>query len=601
MSSKYQWGAAEVLAFQSKTPTLFSYGMKIAFEHIMMKIIVVAGLSKHTCEPGLSMGCRSLRSAFGVFFCLVFLNVSAGNHYISASGSGSKNGTDWNNAWAGTAASYVRGDTYYFSTGTYGALTLSTSGSGSNTITLKAATVADHGTNTGWSDSLAGQAVFVGQTSINSPYWTIDGQTRGSDWRSGYGLKFWNQTSATGAAVMLNSGANNITLRYVELEGTAGNVQQSGAEDYGISENNTSINSLYIGYCYLHDTGNSQVQLNYANGDGLLIEYSFIYRNHCNNNAQHDEAVASSMSDMTIRYNIFGDIMWTAFIANATGYSGNMANWEIYGNVFFWDSAFQNSSSAFVGNGIVGLPSNVSGNALTGSYKFYNNTIVGIKSTTGNDHNAFMDVSVSTTMNCENNLWYDCDEFAMVHGSGNKVVDYNSYYGHNNTIDTGTHSTYNSTLPTLFVNSGGNDYHLTGATAEGLSLSSPYNIDIDGSIRGADGSWDRGAYEYNSQSNKEPVISNIDTAPLSTNSVTITWTTDENANSIVDYGPTASYGASITNAAMVTAHSVTITNLNAQINNYFQVRSIDSSNQMNSSVSKTLSPSVTGLHVMSTP
>ncbi len=37
--------------------------------------------------------------------------------------------------------------------------------------------------------------------------------------------------------------------------------------------------------------------------------------------------------------------------------------------------------------------------------------------------------------------------------------------------------------------------HLTGALA-GVSLASPYNMDMDGKTRGADGTWDRGAYEF---------------------------------------------------------------------------------------------------------
>jgi hypothetical protein len=351
----------------------------------MMQQVMRADHGGNTSRPGLlqaglSMGFRGLAA---ICLCFAAANALGANHFVTVSGSGSKTGADWNNAWAGKPASYVRGDTYYFSAGSYSALTLSTAGSGTTVITLKGATAADHGTDTGWSSSMAGQALFTGQTTINSPYWVINGQTRGADWRSGYTMKFWNTSIDNVSAITLNSGADNVSLSYLEVEGTAGNVQSSTGEDYCVGQGGNVVNNLYIGYSYLHDSGNSQIDVNYGNGDGITVEYCYIYRNHLNNNGEHDEAIASSMSDMVIRFNIFGDIMWTAFIANATGYTGNMANWSIYGNVFYWDSLFQNASYAFVGNGVVGLPSNVSGGALTGIYYFYNNTIVGIKSNTG--------------------------------------------------------------------------------------------------------------------------------------------------------------------------------------------------------------------------
>jgi hypothetical protein len=39
---------------------------------------------------------------------------------------------------------------------------------------------------------------------------------------------------------------------------------------------------------------------------------------------------------------------------------------------------------------------------------------------------------------------------------------------------------------------------LRAATSTGKTLQSPYNVDMLGNIRGADGVWDRGAFEYQS-------------------------------------------------------------------------------------------------------
>ncbi|MGZ3805075.1 MAG: hypothetical protein ACXVB4_12745, partial [Pseudobdellovibrionaceae bacterium] len=51
-----------------------------------------------------------------------------------------------------------------------------------------------------------------------------------------------------------------------------------------------------------------------------------------------------------------------------------------------------------------------------------------------------------------------------------------------------------------FVNVAGNDLRLLTATSAGTILSSPYNMDLNGNVRGADGIWDRGALEFVSNS-----------------------------------------------------------------------------------------------------
>ena len=54
-------------------------------------------------------------------------------------------------------------------------------------------------------------------------------------------------------------------------------------------------------------------------------------------------------------------------------------------------------------------------------------------------------------------------------------------------------SDYTASPP--FVNVATGDFHLTGALA-GASLAATYNQDMDDVTRGADGTWDRGAFEY---------------------------------------------------------------------------------------------------------
>ena len=72
-----------------------------------------------------------------------------------------------------------------------------------------------------------------------------------------------------------------------------------------------------------------------------------------------------------------------------------------------------------------------------------------------------------------------------------------------------------------------------------------------------------------------PVISNIQATNISTTGATITWTTDEPATSVVDYGLTSAYGSSQSNATLVTNHSVSLSGLSASTLYHYRVTSAD--------------------------
>ncbi len=55
-----------------------------------------------------------------------------------------------------------------------------------------------------------------------------------------------------------------------------------------------------------------------------------------------------------------------------------------------------------------------------------------------------------------------------------------------------------------------------------------------------------------------PAINNIAVTSITADSATITWTTDQQANSLVEYGLTTSYGSSAANASLTTSHSITL-------------------------------------------
>jgi len=74
-----------------------------------------------------------------------------------------------------------------------------------------------------------------------------------------------------------------------------------------------------------------------------------------------------------------------------------------------------------------------------------------------------------------------------------------------------------------------------------------------------------------------PVISNVSLISASDVSATISWTSDQSSDSVVDYGLTTSCESSVTNSAFAYYHTVTIYDLNPDTTYHFRVRSKNAS------------------------
>ncbi len=70
-----------------------------------------------------------------------------------------------------------------------------------------------------------------------------------------------------------------------------------------------------------------------------------------------------------------------------------------------------------------------------------------------------------------------------------------------------------------------------------------------------------------------PLISNLAAINVTDTSATITWMTDENGNSTVDYGPTNSYGSTVSNATLTLNHALNIAGLSPNTTYHYRVRS----------------------------
>ncbi len=71
-----------------------------------------------------------------------------------------------------------------------------------------------------------------------------------------------------------------------------------------------------------------------------------------------------------------------------------------------------------------------------------------------------------------------------------------------------------------------------------------------------------------------PTVTEVAATPLAT-SATITWTTNENANSTVEYGTTTSYGSTQSSSVYTTSHSIVLTELTPETSYHYRVKSTD--------------------------
>jgi hypothetical protein len=479
----------------------------------------------------------------------------AGNCYIYASASGSGTGANWTNAYTGLGsgagkinpASMARGVVYWIAAGSYGQQAFTTAASGSSIITVESATTANHGPAGDWSNAFAGQALFSGDTTVTTAYWTFTGQSRGSDARSGYNLKFWNSSDNGGTALDV-SGAN-VVVDHAEIEGTNGNYGGSGSDD-GFQWD-SSANTFYMGYSWVHDAGVDLV-VGY-NVSGSVFEFNVFERNHVGLDSNHAQAFrVCGPSNMTVRYNAFRDITNTAVIDTA-GNGCSISNWYIYGNTNYWTSSVHLTGTSGQADGFVAFFGEVS----SGVIQVYNNTFAGINgaacvaSVVCNTSAIFVCGNScsyggcpggncgSPTVTAYNNLWWNPqsgEDFA-IDSSGSSWTPTGGY-GQNYCASTGctngggfslnsggatNDASANSGNPFVdFDGSSNFNFELVSNTTPGFSLSASlpsgcavgvncYNIDGAGVTRGSNGTWDRGAYQIGSAtpippSNVNPTI-----------------------------------------------------------------------------------------------
>ena len=460
---------------------------------------------------------RTVIVLLSVFIALFTVDALAATRYVRDGGSGGSPCTgDWSDACDsfGTAlGASSNGDVIYVADGNYTSTVFNTTG-----ITVKKCYDGE-GTCDGvanWQTSYGdGQGVFSGTWDVNVADITIDGGYRDTnDWTDETAYGFYVTNASHGFRVGENQAgsagsAHNFTLRYTAVN------PGDGRHD-GIYINGTSYPSSNYGkvqYCYIYDAGRTNVL-----GRGVnywLFEYNFM-GDSCKGTSSsiHGEAISIYGSGTnnynTFRYNYWVD--WGDDIGEngSTGgiMMGDASYVFVYGNVF-------TSSEQFSNNGVLG---SWSGYTST-NWRVYNNTFIN----TPDNVNVLTINSTFTGSVVRNNAFFNNSAEAISNSTQSNQATDGTDFGNNTQTD----------LTNIFATTknGGYDFRITSATDIGYTLTNEtvgglyhtYETDMDGTTRGSDGNWDRGAFEYNTTPTPTNTITGVTIGNLQTIEELISW------------------------------------------------------------------------------
>lgn len=103
------------------------------------------------------------------------------------------------------------------------------------------------------------------------------------------------------------------------------------------------------------------------------------------------------------------------------------------------------------------------------------------------------DILVQNNLTCDSNAFVATNSLSIAQSY---TWSHNAYCNVDGSM-TDTDANMQIIADDPFTNSASDDYTLTDATTAGATLASPYDVDAAAATRGADGVWDRGAYEHN--------------------------------------------------------------------------------------------------------
>lgn len=446
------------------------------------------------------------RRPFRALLCFACLTASpsaarAACHVVESGGAG--NGADWAHALPDLPASLVRGDTYFVAAGTYGAHTFNDPDDGS-TITIKGATSTDHCTDVGWASSAAvgtnGQEALWNDSPIelDTGHYVFDGNAGCgapclASGAASVGYGFHLRMSVKGTALRIGPGSGAaiaaVVLDRLNVDGVDAYQPDAFGNSNQFYSSGDFVDGVTIQRSYIHD--NPGAILLIRHWSNFEFKYNYVARNR-STPVNHGEGVSTwGGSNHTYAYNAWEDIEGTAVIVNL---NETTTHWSIYGNVFF--HVLSNASWTGTGQGIVS--DNQPGGVIDG-LRFFNNTAAHLHGA-GEDCKVFI-TNGSTDWVAYDNLFYDCGGVGVLINA--QVHDYNSVIagGWFQTMPSAHDFAAGSADP--FVAASTLDFRLAGEKIDphlddGMDTSAllaANGVDMQGNARGADATWERGAFE----------------------------------------------------------------------------------------------------------
>ena len=452
-----------------------------------------------------------------VLFMLVGARAWATDWYFSTAATGANNGSNWTNAFSTwPSASWftntaARGDTFWVGDTDGAAVQSPTDNanfvinmplSGTLTFTIKKATAAAHGTETGWSSAYGdGQFTWNGYLELNNGYYVIDGvvgEDDGSVTPHGICLGLDGLTTLSSPRDNYNIGPIYFTGAGVDGNNYFAHLDiHGGGEGPGPVDDAPKITCVTMGkgtlsstmtYCYVHDFTSAAVS--YGAYDSTIEHCWFAYRRgawapgttsyiHGTAITWNDPDAAGAAMNSCIRYCTFFRISGTGAIEVTTG---EQTYCYIYGNVFWNDGTYRwtNFAVGQTNSGVVDY------------FYVYNNTFW--VPTDYDPHVggwlAYGGVDFKSATHCvaQNNLFVNFDSHILF--TATMTHDYNAFYA---STGTGSSESNGQTLGADPLTDPPDDCHLGTNTNSGLNLGTSYNEDADGYLRET---WSRGAFEY---------------------------------------------------------------------------------------------------------
>jgi len=443
----------------------------------------------------------------------------AATYYVATTGSNSNPGTNASPLLTIPAgvSKAVAGDTIIVADGTYGGCT-----SGGFAVSINKA-----GNSSGWITLKAankGKAILDGQTLCHS-YFNMQGSS--AYWI----IQGFDIRNARWSAVWSNSGGGkNIKIlnNIVQRMGMSFNLD-SGAGIVGVFFDAGGTNITIDGNVF-HDIGRQ------INGTGSW-----------------DHSIYTHGTNSVISNNVFYTVYNGWHIQTASGFSGTIAN-----NVFFGPNPFSNQSGQIMiwsSQGSVTIRNNIFYGARNNGIQIYNASFSGACTI---DRNIVYTPGASVAL--VSSLPSACSQ------SLNQV-----------NVDP------KLTAPALpnwnFTPLAGSPAIDRGAAASGVTA------DFNGVTRPVGAAWDIGAYETGGASSTAdttaPAITGIAASGIGQTGATIGWTTNEPADTQVEYGLTTAYGAStVLNVTLSTTHSAVLAGLTAGTLYHYRVKSRDAAGNL---------------------